>query len=90
MIQQTSIDSYHSLPIGKRQGMVLAQFKIYGDMTGQECADRLGRPINQVVGRISELVKEGYLCRKGEKMSKFNRTSIIWGLNINQAQQSFL
>lgn len=87
MIQNTSILAYHTLPLGQRQQEVLAQFKIYGNMTGQECCDRMGLPINQVVGRIKELRDYGYLCRKGERMSKFKKLNMVWGINDNDPQE---
>lgn len=80
MIQQTSIDAYEELELGKNQEIVMSLFDRHGELTDNEIMRKLGWGINKVTGRRNELVKYGLVEDSGRVKEDFltGRKNIIW------------
>ena len=86
-MRQTSLDAYESIKsnLTNKQFQVYAIFRIYGNMTNQEVANKLAWPINRVTGRTGELVKHIMLEAKGfKKVGGYRHT--IWGIMRDDKQ----
>lgn len=79
MIQQTSIESYHSLNLGERQSYIYGAIKWMGNPTNLEISHRTKIPINQVTPRTNELVKKGLVISfEKRKCMVSGRMAISW------------
>ncbi|MBC8408252.1 MAG: hypothetical protein H8E12_05945 [Rhodobacteraceae bacterium] len=81
MMQQTSIDAYHSIKLNARQQQILDQLSISGSCSNEKLSCLLRLPINQITPRVLELrkinkIKEMYR----EPSPTSGRTCIVWGV----------
>ncbi len=78
MIQQTSLHTFYTLDLGKRE------LEVYSIISGcprtnLEISRLLGRPINCVTGRTRGLVKKGMVKDSGERIVETTgRSAIVW------------
>ena len=83
MIQETSRKAYERIipKLGDRQKTVYLAFKIWGDMSNSEIANKLGCPINCITPRTNELVKMKLLEIKDKRKCNItNRLVLVWGI----------
>jgi predicted ArsR family transcriptional regulator len=84
MIQDTSqlayIDIQQDGTAKGRKALILTAFRVFGNMTNSEVAERLKLPINCVTGRTNDLVKERLIKNVGSIMAKTGKPNIVWGL----------
>jgi len=84
-VQQTSLDSFkeetNTGSLGRKRELVFKAFKEYGDHTNLEISKLLNFPINQITGRVNELVKMKLLENKGKRRCFVSgRTVIVWSV----------
>lgn len=79
MIQDTSINAYHSINLSARQKQVYEVIKALGCPTNLEISTFTRIPINQITPRTNELVKMGIVveCEK-RQCSISKRVAISW------------
>lgn len=80
MIQQTSIDAYHTLTnISDKQRDVFDVIYHHKGICNLEIAYELQRPVNQITGRTNELVEMGVVEAGYKAKSPITgRTVIYW------------
>jgi len=86
-MRKTSLDAYNSIrhKLTKKQIEVYSMYRIYGNMTNEEVAEKLGWTINRITGRTLELVKHTMLEAKGfKKVGGYRHT--IWGIMRDDKQ----
>lgn len=81
MMQQTSIDAYHSIKINPRQQQVLDQMSVSGCCSNEKLSKLLKLPINQITPRVLELRKLGVIKEMYREPSPTSgRMCIVWGV----------
>lgn len=81
-VQQTSIDSYHSLSSKEADcQQLLHLYQHHGNLTDRLASDLLGWYPSQVAARRNDLIKQRQIVDKGTvRDSKTNKTVKVWGL----------
>lgn len=85
-MQQTSLEAFESVNLGKKQNEVFIAVQLlamrYGDSTNAEIAQHLGWPINRVTSRVHELRTKDTIpwikCNGRRKCRVTHNNALCW------------
>ncbi len=92
MIHANSLETYQAIlsKLPERRAAVFSVIRDCGPITCQEIADLMGKPINEVSGRITELKKDDLILVCGKAFSNTHKPRALLRVVPREPEQGVL